>query len=242
MAEKILFTAGKGGTGVTTCCVGIAAALAEAGNKTLVVDGDARSASALTVSGCANLQVYTLADYETGGCRAKQTLIRHPSQSNFFLLPTLGCKDEKTIARAAAEIEGLFDTVIFDNCAELCCDRAIVVTEPYAPSVKSADGRIAELLGENKKVSLIVNKVNGGLIYEGEIMLPSELAQILHAPLTAVLPEDLALPLGKWRKSTLKAFKIAAQNVSGKREKTYSALKGYGGARGYIKRKIRSGL
>lgn len=243
MAEKILFTAGKGGVGLTTCIVGISLALAAEGNKVLLVDGDSRSASALTISGCANMQVYTLSDYEAGACRAKQALVTHPKQSNLAILPTLGCRNDKTAERAVAELEGLFDYVLCDDCAEKLCTTALVVTEPYAPSVKATDGRIAELLGNGKKeAGLVLCKVNGGLIYDGAIMAPEEIALILHAPLKAVIPEDLSLPVGKCRSATAKAFKIAALNICGKRAKVYSATKGFGGPKGYFKRKIRSSL
>ena len=40
MAKKIYMTSLKGGTGVTTCCVGLGLALAGIGERTLVVDGD----------------------------------------------------------------------------------------------------------------------------------------------------------------------------------------------------------
>ncbi len=77
MAHKIYMTNLKGGTGVTSCCIGLGLMLAELGERTLIVDGDRYAASALVTGGCGNLQIYTLADYEKGACRAKQTLVTH---------------------------------------------------------------------------------------------------------------------------------------------------------------------
>ena len=62
MAKKIYMTNLKGGAGVTTCCVGLGIALANAGERTLIVDGDCDCACALQIGGCANMHVYTLAD------------------------------------------------------------------------------------------------------------------------------------------------------------------------------------
>lgn len=49
MAKKIYLTSFKGGTGVTTCCVGLGRALASLGERVLVVDGDVRCGSAAIV-------------------------------------------------------------------------------------------------------------------------------------------------------------------------------------------------
>jgi Mrp family chromosome partitioning ATPase len=51
MAIKILLTSKKGGTGVSTLCLGIGGALAGAGSKTLLVDGDKSGNSILLMSG-----------------------------------------------------------------------------------------------------------------------------------------------------------------------------------------------
>ena len=51
MAKKIYLTSFKGGTGVTTCCVGLGRALASLGERVLVVDGDIRCGSATIVGG-----------------------------------------------------------------------------------------------------------------------------------------------------------------------------------------------
>ncbi len=225
---------------MTTCSVGLGYALAEAGERTLVVDGDRKSACALTVAGCANMQVFTLADYEKGACRAKQTLISHPAQRNLSIMPSLNLTDQTFAERAVAEVEGLFDYVILDKTGLPASDEAIIVTEPFLPSIKSADCcRSALADGGHKDVSLIVNKVCGAQILGGEIMTAQEIAAILHLPLKAVIPEDLTLAAGRWRKKTYKAFAVAADNLSGRREGVLNVVRSYFGARGYLKRKMR---
>jgi len=240
MATKIYATSFKGGTGVTTFCVGLGLALAELGERTLIVDGDFKSGSALLTGGLKNMQVYTLADYEKAACRAKQTLLSHPQSPNLCFMPTLGMRDLTTADRAVREIDGLFDFILLDKTARACCDRAVIVTEPFLPSVKSADCCRSELSDSGvKDIGLIINKVCGGQILSGEIMTVQEIAAVLHLPLTAVIPEDLLISVGKYKKTTAKAFKIAAETVSGKKEGLCNALSGYGGLNGYFKRKMR---
>lgn len=240
MAIKIYMTNLKGGTGVTTCCIGLGLSLAIAGERTLILDGDRYAANALTIGGCPNMQIYTLADYEKGACRAKQTLVAHHHTVNLSLSSSLGLSDEKFAEAAIDELDGLFDYILLDKIARKKCDSAIIVTEPHMPSVKSSDACKALLSDSGiKDVSLIVNKLNGGQIINGEVMTAQEIASLLHLPLKAVIPEDLSLPLGKWKKSTLKAFKVAAETVSGRRESLCNVLKPYFGFNGYIKRKVR---
>ena len=130
-----------------------------------------------------------------------------------------------------------------DKTAPDRCDSAIIVTEPFVPSVKSSDACKAYLSDMGiKDISLIVNKLNGGQIINGEVMTAQEIAALLRLPLKAVIPEDLTLPLGKWKKSTLKAFRVAAETVSGKREIVCNVVKPYFGLNGYIKRKVRERL
>lgn len=240
MARKIYMTSFKGGTGVTTCCVGLGFALAQAGERTLIADGDVLCGGGLLAGGCANMQVYTLADYERSACRAKQTLITHPKRENLSFMASVGLKDRSVAGKALEEVEGLFDWILSDKLAPEKCDGAIIVCEPYAAAIKSADVCKSRLSDSGiKEIGLIVNKLNGGQILSGEVMTAQEIAALLRLPLKAVIPEDLLLPLGKCKKRTVKAFALAADCITGKREAVCNVLTSYFGPGGYFKRKVR---
>lgn len=241
MAKKIYFTSLKGGVGVSTCAVGTGAALSECGERTLIADGDAHCACTLDIAGITPLKVYTLGDAEKGACRPKQALIRHPRLSNLYFLPTQGAERPETADQAIAELEGLFDYVICDKTAMKSCNRAVVVTDPFPPSVRSADFCLSRLKDDGfNRAEVIVNKVNGGLVFDGEIMMPQEIASLLRAPLLAVVCEDPDLPLGKWQSRSEKAFRTAAQAIRGSSDKILSVIRPYYGFRGWIRRKMRS--
>lgn len=240
MAKKIYMTNLKGGTGVTTCCAGLGFALASAGERTLIVDGDRYGGGALQAGGCANLQTYTLADYEKGACRAKQTLVSHPKFTNLCFCPSLGLEAGEAAERAVDELDGLFDYILLDKAARAKSDCAIIVTEPFVSSLKCSDVCKAKLNdGGIKDVGLIVNRLNGGQVIGGEVMTAQEIATLLRLPLKAVIPEDLSIPLGKWKKQTTRAFRLAAESVAGKREAICNVLLPYFGPAGFIKRKMR---
>ena len=240
MAEKIYFGSLKGGTGVTTVCVGLGLALADSGERTLIVDGDVTAACPMTVAGLGDYQVYTLADYEKGACRAKQAAFTHPKAQNLSIMPATGIKDLSVIKSAVKEIEGLYDYVLLDKAAAESCDLAVAVTEPYIPSLKSAGAFTAALSdGGAKDVRIIVNKLNGGKVAAGEVLSAQQISKLLRVPLLAQIPEDCTLPAGRWKQSTVAAFKVAANTLTGKKCDMYDVLKGYSGFNGFIKRKLR---
>lgn len=241
MAEVIYIAGARGGAGVTTCAVHLALALAELGERTLVLDGDSECAGGLEVCGLQGLNVYTLADAEEGACRVKQAVLQHPASPNTYVLPTLGLKNHDYCIAAVNECVKLFDVILCDGAAVGACKRAVVISAPYPSSVAAAKLRGARLKdGGAENVSLIVNKVNGGLVYDGEILSPQEFASIVRLPLLGVIPEDLTLPLGKIRPSTGRAFAMAAAALLGKSEKVYGTVKPYVGVTGYFKRKLRA--
>lgn len=240
MATKILFTSLKGGVGVTTCCIGIGLALAEAGGRTLIVDGDTVCGSALTVADLANMQVYTLSDYEKGACRAKQTLISHAKSPNLYIMPSVGLSDERIFARAVADVDGLFDYIFLDKVYSAPCDEAIIVTEPYAPSVKCADVSRSYLADSGvREIGLIVCKLSGAQILGGEVMSANQISTLLHLPLKGIIPEDLTLSSGKCRDTTCRAYSLAAEYLAGGKRSLPDVTRQFYGLNGYFKRKMR---
>lgn len=240
MATKILFTSLKGGVGVTTSCIGIGLALAEAGGRTLIVDGDTKCGSALMTGGLANMQVYTLADYEKGACRAKQTVLCHPKNSNLCFMPSTGLSDEGVFVRAASDVDGLFDYILLDKVYSAPCDEAVIVTEPYAPSLKCADVCRSQLAdGGIKEIGLIVCKLSGAQVLSGEVMSAKQISTLLHLPLKGVIPEDLTLSAGKCRESTSHAYSLAARFIAGEGRNLPDVTRRFYGLNGYLKRKMR---
>ncbi len=205
------------------------------------MDGDRTCAAGLEISGLTGLNVYTLADVEEGACRVKQAVLGHPESPNAYVLPSLGCKSTGVMENAVEECGALFDYVICDGGAQGACKRAILVSDPYSSSIPSAQKRGGELKDAGfKEVGLIVNKVNGGLVFDGSILTPQEFATIVRLPLWGVIPEDLTLPLKKMRGGTKKAFACTAAFIAGKSQKIYGVVRPYIGIGGMIKRKMRA--
>lgn len=240
MARKIYFASAGGGAGATTCAVGVGLALAGTGERVLIVDGDLRYPAALTVAGCSGMQVYSIEEARRGACRVKQAIVAHPRSPNLYILPCVDCAEKRYPAAAVGEIENEFDFVLCDRAARDACDTAAAVCMPYPLSIKGADICLNELRDYKfDNAGVIVNKVNGGLVYDAKILPPKDIAALLHAPLLGVIPEDLDMPLGSMRADSVKAFRMTAARIAGGGEKVYSPIKNYFGASGFIKRKMR---
>ncbi len=241
MSDCIYITSARGGEGATCVALYLGLALAAKGERTLVLDGDSDCASAMQISGLSELNVYTLADAQRGACRTKQAITGHPLSPNLYLLPTLGCNDGAFCEYAVKECCGQFDAVLCDGAAEGACNRAVLVTGPYAFSLAAAKKRAAALSDAGfKEVNLIVNKVNGGLVFDGAVLTPQETAAVIRLPLLGVIPEDLSMPLGKIKPSTRRAFEMTAERLLGRSDKVYGVIKPYTGVAGIIKRKLRA--
>ncbi|MGN1061013.1 MAG: AAA family ATPase [Candidatus Coproplasma sp.] len=239
MSDVIFVTGSKGGSGATTCATAIGLALALNGERTLYIDGDTLCASGMQTARVDSLCSYTLGDALNGACRVKQALINHPLSPNFYVLPTLGCNDEEFIFNAVSSLTPSFDKILCDKVAVGACNRAVLVTEPYPLSVKSASTAAAKLKdGGFKDVWLIVNKVCGGLVFDGAILTPQEYATLTRCELLGAVPEDLLLPLSKMKNNTKKAFETLARRLMGG-DKIYDVIKPYYGVKGKIKRKMR---
>jgi septum formation inhibitor-activating ATPase MinD len=237
---KILFTSLKGGVGTSTCAVNVGMSLAKNGQRTLVFDGDYKCGSDLIIGGMWGMNVFTMKEAENGNCRVKQVIVQHPKELNFYILPSLGCSNEQFLAKALKEVDGLFDYIICDEVAQDLCDRAVVITDTTTPSIKCADTRLCELRDNGlKNVALAVTKVNGGLLYDGKILPPKEIAEQLHAQLAAIIPEDLSLPLEKIKPQTVKSYHNFACFLQGKSFKNVQITKPYMGVNGMLKRKLR---
>ena len=243
MTQFLTIAGAKGGAGATTCAVGLGMAMAAGGARVLIADGDMRYPCAAAVAGCGEERIYTLEEARKGACRVKQAVIEHPTRPNLSFLPCAGCRARAYISVAIKEAGSAFDYVLCDRAARDICRRGIVVCEPYPLSIRLADMCLNELRdGGYSELDVIFNKVNGGLIYDRAIAPPEDVAELLHAGLAGVIPEDLTMPLGGMRRESVRAFKLAAARVAGGGRKVFDPNRGYGGAYGYLKRAMRKKL
>ncbi|TWI57108.1 septum site-determining protein MinD [Halalkalibacter nanhaiisediminis] len=205
MGEAIVITSGKGGVGKTTTSANIGTALALSGKKVCLVDTDIGLRNLDVVMGLENRIIYDLVDVVEGRCKLKQALIKDKRFDCLYLLPAAQTKDKSAVEpdqmkEVIDELKQDYDYVLIDCPAGIeqgfknaiaGADKAIVVTTPEVPAVRDAD-RIIGLL-EQKDIEspkLIVNRIRGHMMKNGEMLDVDEIASILAIDLLGIVVDD----------------------------------------------------
>ena len=158
MAKVLVVTSGKGGVGKTTTTAALGAALAQSGQKVVVVDFDVGLRNLDLVMGAERRVVFDLINVRAGR-RQALPLIKDKRIETLFLLPAAQTRDkdaltEQGVASVIRELRGKFDWVICDSPAGIergatlamrYADAAVIVTNPEVSSVRDSD-RIIGLL------------------------------------------------------------------------------------------------
>nr|WP_246879785.1 septum site-determining protein MinD [Bacillus suaedae] len=206
VGEAIVITSGKGGVGKTTTSANIGTSLALSGKKVCLVDTDIGLRNLDVVMGLENRIIYDLVDVIDGRCKLKQALIKDKRFDCLFLLPAAQTKDKTSVEPAQMkviidELKQEYDYVIIDCPAGIeqgfknaiaGADRAIVVTTPELSAVRDAD-RIIGLLEQEKQIEpprLIVNRIRGHMMKNGEMLDVDEIANVLSIDLIGIVIDD----------------------------------------------------
>ncbi len=159
MSQVVVVTSGKGGVGKTTSTAALGAALAQEGEKVVVIDFDVGLRNLDLVMGAERRVVFDLINVIHGVAKLPQALIRDKRLENLHLLPASQTRDKDAltvegVAKVIEELRTKFDWIICDSPAGIergatlamrYADSAIIVTNPAVSSVRDSD-RIIGLL------------------------------------------------------------------------------------------------
>lgn len=208
MGECIAVLSGKGGTGKTSICAGIASALAQEGKRVLCIDCDVGLRNLDISLGLSEVPTLSFVDISSGNYLFEQVM-PHPKFPTLWFLtaPVNVSADEIGFAAFASMIQTAkekFDFVFLDSPAGMDAgfrltaqnaDRIFLVTGSDPASVRDA-GRVAqklELMGR-VNVRLIVNRVNVKLISALSRTI-DDIMDDAGLPLMGVVPEDVSMVL-----------------------------------------------
>src|SRR5205814_9423454 len=122
MAKVLVVTSGKGGVGKTTSTAALGAALAQMGEKVVVVDFDVGLRNLDLVMGAERRVVFDLITVVQGVAKLPQARIRDKRLENLWLLPASQTRDkdaltEEGIGRIVDELRASYDWIICDSPA-----------------------------------------------------------------------------------------------------------------------------
>jgi len=212
MAQVLVVTSGKGGVGKTTSTAAIGAALAQNGDKVVVIDFDVGLRNLDLVMGAERRVVFDLINVINGVAKLPQALIRDKRLENLHLLPASQTRDkdaltEDGVAKVIEELKQKFDWIICDSPAGIergatlamrHADQAVIVTNPEVSSVRDSD-RIIGLLdsktvkaerGDRIDKHLLLTRYSAGRAARGEMLTIEDVLEILSTPLLGIIPES----------------------------------------------------
>src|SRR6201987_1719368 len=212
MAKGLVVTSGKGGVGQTTSTAAIGAALAQAGQKVVVLVFDVGLRNLDLVLGAERRVVFDLINVVQGVAKLQQALIRDKRLDNLWLLPASQTRDkdaltDEGVRRVINDLRAKFDWILCDSPAGIergatlamrYADEAVIVTNPEVSSVRDSD-RIIGMLdsktakaerGERVEKHLLLTRYDPARAARGEMLNLDDVLEILAIPLLGIIPES----------------------------------------------------
>ena len=241
MGELFAVLSGKGGTGKTSVCAGLAEALAQMGERVLCIDCDVGLRNLDISLGLTDSGALSFLDVAEGNYSLDRAA-RHPVYLTlaFLTAPMNTAADEidpEVFGRMLAQTKKEFDYIFLDAPAGVdagfrltarFADRFLVVTGAGPAAVRDA-ARVSDLLDMMGKrdVRLIVNRVDRDMLSTVKVTV-DDVMDSAGLPLMGVVLEDpnvtLAAAFGKpllqyaRRCPAAKAFRKIANRIQGFRE------------------------
>ena len=203
MGELIAVLSGKGGTGKTSVCAGVAEALALQGEKVLCIDCDVGLRNLDIALGLSQIGALSFVDVCSGDYDLDMAA-KHPVYPGIsFLTAPVNCPVENVDPIAFSQMLELarnrYNYVLLDapagieagfKLAAQYADRVVLVTGADPASIRDASraSDVLEAMGK-RNVRMVINRVNPKMIAAMGITV-DDLMDQSGLPLLGVVPED----------------------------------------------------
>ena len=203
MGEVIAVVSGKGGTGKTSVCAGLATALAESGEGVLCIDCDIGLRNLDISLGISQVGALSFLDVCQGEYTLEQAAV-HPEYPKLrFLTAPVNLPAHEVEDAAFGELlrqaRASFSYIFLDapagidagfQLAAKYADRVLLVTGADPASVRDAAraGELLELMGK-PEIRLIVNRVSEKMASAMKLTVDDVMDQA-GLPLMGIVPED----------------------------------------------------
>lgn len=212
MGQVMVVASGKGGTGKTMLCAGIASCLSQMSQRVLCIDADVGLRNLDLALGMADTATVAFTEIADGRMQLADAP-QHPELPQLALLtaPALETAiDESAFCRMMQQAREAYDWVLVDAPAGIgsgfqrsaaFADRALVVATADPASLRDA-GRAAQLLRQQglERLQLVVNRISRKLYRRIGATVDDVMDQV-GLPLLGLVPEDpnvvMAAVMGK---------------------------------------------
>ncbi|MBV8371037.1 MAG: septum site-determining protein MinD [Candidatus Eremiobacteraeota bacterium] len=200
--RAIVVTSGKGGVGKTTTTANLGAALGAGGASVVLVDADVGLRNLDIVLGLEARVRHHVLDVLEGKTALDDALVSDKRVATMKLLAAAQTREKDEVDTAAfrdliGSLRERFDYVLIDCPAGIekgfanaiaGADEAIIVCTPEVSAVRDAD-RVVGLLGDERRVKLIINRLRPGLVRKGKMLSVDDVNGILRLPLLGVIAD-----------------------------------------------------
>ncbi len=204
MADILIVTSGKGGTGKTTVSLMLAKALCRRKKNVLLIELDSGLRGLDLLLKVSDKVVYDLSDVLTGGCKpVKAITVCDVPEGNLHLIAAPQDRrflpDKKNLALLLKGLSTCYDYLILDCAAGLgegfdsarsVCTGALIVTTVDPVSVRDAAKAAQELTGVAPR--LVINKFSRRNLC-ADLSDLDAVIDAVGARLISVIPDDAAL-------------------------------------------------
>lgn len=208
MGEVIAILSGKGGTGKTSICGAVAAAMSQVSKSVLCIDCDACLRSLDLALGISEMDALCFTDIYSGAYSLEQAAV-HPeyAQLRFLTAPVnVNWKnvDEKQFEKLLMKAKKKYQYVFLDcgpgmgtgfSLPARLADQVILVTDPDPASLRGA-ARVAQELEKMGKsdVRLIINRIQKKQLAKRKLTV-DDMMDETGVALLGLVPEDENVPL-----------------------------------------------
>ncbi len=203
MGASFLFISGKGGVGKSTLSSSIAVAAAGQGRRVALIDGDIGLRSLDMMLGLQDKVLFDLSDVVARRCSLDNAMVWHPAHPTLRLLvggQAAKPKDfkQQDLRKILQTLKKRFDLVLVDGPAGLgrgvrnftgITDEVVIVSTPDPVSQRSAEKLASQLYPMGIRPSLLLNRIDRGLVISGELPQPKLQALSLDLPLLGAVEE-----------------------------------------------------
>ncbi len=223
MGELIAVLSGKGGTGKTSVCAGLASALALQGERVLCIDCDVGLRNLDIALGMSDTAALSFLDVCRGDYPLEQAAAHPVYESLRFLTAPMNRSadqiDPEDFFQMLCQAKEAFDYIFLDAPAGVeagfalaakHADRVLLVTGPDPASIRDAAraAELLELMGKTN-IRLIVNRINKKIAKALKLTV-DDIMDNAGLPLLGVVPEDTNVTLAAAYKKDLLSYRRKA--------------------------------
>ena len=203
MGELIAVLSGKGGTGKTSLCAGIASALALQGERVLCIDCDVGLRNLDIALGMSDIAALSFLEVSSGNYPLSRAAVHPVYEKLHFLTAPMNCSAEQVDLDAFGamleQAQEQYDYIFLDAPAGIeagfalaarFAHRIFLVTGPDPAAIRDAAraAQTLELMGK-QNIRLIVNRISKKLFRSMKLTV-DDIMDNAGLPLLGLVPED----------------------------------------------------